>query len=134
MTKNAEPCGESDVYREEILDHSRHPRNKQILEGATFKSQRRNMSCGDTMEIFVKLGADKKVERVTFDGVGCAISQGAASMLTELVPGKTLDEIKSLTKEDVFKLLGTEVGPARIRCALLALETLQKGIDEFNQG
>ncbi len=131
MGKNAEPCGESDVYREEILEHSRNPRNKKVMDNATFQSRRRNMSCGDTMEMFVKLDNEGRVAELTFDGVGCAISQGAASMLTEEATGRTLDELKAMTKENVFDLLGTEVGPARIRCAMLALETLQKGIDEF---
>ena len=132
MSNHVEPCGESDVYREEILDHSRHPRNKKVMVDSTFKSKRRNMSCGDSMEMFVKLGDDGRVAEVTFDGVGCAISQAAASMLTEEAVGKTLEELRAFDQATVFDLLGTEVGPARIRCALLALETLQKGIDEHN--
>ncbi|MBU0624908.1 iron-sulfur cluster assembly scaffold protein [Patescibacteria group bacterium] len=131
--QNIEPCGEADVYREEILDHSRQPRNKQVMIDATFKSQRRNMSCGDSMEIFVKLGEGEKVAQLTFDGVGCAISQATASMLTEEATGKTLDEIMALSERDIFELLGTEVGPARIRCAMLALETLKKGIEEYRK-
>jgi nitrogen fixation NifU-like protein len=121
----------ADLYQEEILEHSRHPHNKRSLSTATFKSRRRNMSCGDSMEIFIRLADDGRVVEVTFDGVGCAISQAAASMLTEKLPGLTLDEAAVLSEKDIFALLGTEVGPARLRCAMLALETLQKGIDDF---
>jgi nitrogen fixation NifU-like protein len=131
--QNIEPCGEADVYREEILDHSRHPRNKKIMIDATFKSKRRNMSCGDSMEMFIKMDEDGRVTQLTFDGIGCAISQAVASMLTEKVLGKTLTEITAMGQKDIFALLGTEVGPARIRCAMLALDTLKKGIEEYQK-
>lgn len=128
---SAEPCGETDVYQEEILEHSRNPHNKRIMDDPCISSSKRNMSCGDTMEMFVKLSDQGTVSEVAFDGVGCAISQAAASMLTEHAVGKTLEELAGMTKEDVFDLLGTEIGPARIRCAMLALETLQRGIQEY---
>lgn len=129
--KSAEPCGESDVYREEILDHSRNPRNKRKPDEVTFAGRKANMSCGDTVQFFVHLGGDGRIEEVGFDGVGCAISMAATSMLTEDVIGKNLDEVAAMGQEDIARLLGAEIGPTRVKCAMLGLETLKRAVDEY---
>jgi nitrogen fixation NifU-like protein len=131
--KQAEPCGESDVYREEILDHSRNPRNKRALQDPTFMSRKANMSCGDTVSMSVRLDDDGRITEIGFEGVGCAISMAAVSMLTEALVGKDLDEVMELGIEYIGELFGTEIGPARVRCASLGLDTLKRGIEEYRQ-
>jgi nitrogen fixation NifU-like protein len=124
---NDDLIGDEQMYMEEILDHSKHPHNAGTIPDATFTHQEVNTSCGDTIGMYVKL-ADGKVADVKFDGHGCAISQASVSMLTDFIRGKTVDELKALTKEDVFALLGIEVGMTRLRCALLGLKTLEVGL------
>ncbi len=122
--------GDEQMYMEEILEHSKHPHNAGTILDATFMHQEVNTSCGDSISLYVKL-ADGKVTDVKFDGHGCAISQASVSMLTDFVKGKTMDELKLLTKEDVFVLLGINVGMTRLRCALLGLKTLKVGLEEY---
>jgi nitrogen fixation NifU-like protein len=116
----------SDMYRQQILDHYRNPRNYGELEGATFSHIGENTSCGDEIEVFVALD-DDRVEAVTFTGDGCAISQAAASLLSEEVTGMTLEELYELDRDDVLDLLGVEVTPMRIKCAVLVEKVLQDG-------
>lgn len=118
-----------DIYRQNILDHNASPRNKRRMENATWCRRDRNTSCGDDIEVFVRENGDSLAE-LTFDGVGCAVSQAAASMLSEKVEGLPLADIAKMGKSDIDALLGIDVGPARIKCALLALTTLQKGLAE----
>ncbi|MEA3249525.1 MAG: iron-sulfur cluster assembly scaffold protein [Patescibacteria group bacterium] len=129
--KITEPCGESDVYREEILDHSRNPRNKRKPDQVTFSSRKANMSCGDSINFYVYVGDDSRIEEVGFEGVGCAISMAATSMLTEDVLGKDIEAVLAMGEEDISKLLGAKIGPTRVRCAMLGLETLKRGIEEY---
>lgn len=119
--------GDEAMYKENILDHYREPHNVGRMDDATFSHKELNASCGDTIEIFVKL-ADGKVADVRFDGHGCAISQASVSMLTDHIKGMDADALGKLAKEDVFRLLGVEVGPSRLRCALLGLKTLEIGL------
>jgi nitrogen fixation NifU-like protein len=118
----------SDMYRQQILDHYRNPRNYGELSDPTFTHEGHNTSCGDDVEVAVALAADgETVERVAFTGDGCAISQAAASMLTGELPGMTLGEIEELDREDVLDLLGVEVTPMRVKCAVLAEKVVQDG-------
>jgi len=117
----------SDMYRQQILDHYRNPRNYGELEGATFSHVGENTSCGDEIEVFVALDSEDRVEAVTFTGDGCAISQAAASLLSEEVRGMTIEELYELDRDDVLDLLGVEVTPMRIKCAVLAEKVLQDG-------
>lgn len=120
-----------DIYREEILEHYRNPHNFRALPGADLSVEEANPLCGDSLKVFVKLAGqeqNKTVADVTFLGVGCVLSTASASMLTDLVKGKTLKEIKALKKEDLLGLLGAEVAPARLKCVLLSLEALRKAL------
>jgi nitrogen fixation NifU-like protein len=116
-----------DFYRENILDHYRHPRNKGRLEHPTHSHEEQNPLCGDVIRIDLHVTDDNVIDQVGFEGQGCAISQAAASMLTEMIQGKTLDEVKQLGKEDILEALGIEVGPVRLKCALLSLKVLKAG-------
>ena len=116
-----------ELYRENILDHSKHPRNKRKMDGATFRGEGRNASCGDEIFFFVKLEGNK-IADASFDGMGCAISLAAASMLTEKLIGKTVMEAKMLTPGDIYNLLGVKISPGRVNCALLAYEALEQGL------
>ena len=117
-----------DFYRENILDHYRHPRNKGRLENATHSHEENNPLCGDVIRIDLHVTDDDVIDQVSFAGQGCAISQASASMLTEMIQGKTLDEVKQLGKEDILEALGIEIGPVRLKCALLSLKVLKAGV------
>lgn len=116
-----------DFYRELILDHYKNPRHKGKLEPNDFSYEDSNPLCGDQIRIDVRLDADQRVKEVAFTGRGCAISQASASLLTESIVGKPLAEIKQLTREDVLELLGIELTPARLKCAMLSLKVLKAG-------
>jgi len=117
-----------DFYRENILDHYRNPRNKGRLENPTHTHEEHNPLCGDIIRIDLHVNGDNVIDQVRFDGKGCAISQASASMLMEMIQGKTLDEAKQLSKEDILEALGIEIGPVRLKCALLSLKVLKAGI------
>jgi len=117
-----------DMYREVILDHYKHPRNHGKLDPADFSFEDDNPLCGDRIRIDVRVGEDNKVADVKFSGQGCAISQASASMLTEHIMGKSLDEVKQLSKDDILEMLGIELGPVRLKCALLSLKVLKAGV------
>ncbi len=116
------------LYQENILDHYRHPRNHGVLEDADVSHEEYNPLCGDRLTIQLKIGPDDRVEAVRFHGHGCAISQASASMLTEMVEGKTLDEVKAIQKQDILDALGIPIGPVRLKCALLSLKALKAGV------
>jgi nitrogen fixation NifU-like protein len=109
------------------LDHYRNPRNFGKIEHATSSGEAKNLSCGDrlTMEIIIK---NEKVTDIRFQGEGCAISQAAASMLTEYAKRKSVKALLTLEPKKVIDLLGTPLSPTRLKCALLSLETLKKAL------
>jgi nitrogen fixation NifU-like protein len=117
-----------DLYRENILDHYRHPRNKGRLEHPTHSHEEHNPLCGDVVRIDLHVNEEDVIDQVRFEGEGCAISQASASMLTEMLEGKTLEEAKTLSKEDILEALGIPIGPVRLKCALLSLKVLKAGI------
>ena len=120
-----------DIYREIILDHYRNPRNKGKLALADVSVHDNNPLCGDEIDIHLKIESDK-VQEIKFEGRGCAISQASASMLTEMVMGKDLEFLKDLKKEDILENIGlTNLGPARIKCALLSLKVLKVGMIKY---
>ena len=117
-----------DLYREVILDHYKNPRHHGKLDPHDFTYEDENPLCGDKLRIDVRLDeSGQRVADVAFTGRGCAISQASASLLTEAIMGKTLDEVKALAKDDVLDLLGIELGPVRLKCALLSLKVLKAG-------
>src|SRR3972149_3540242 len=116
-----------DMYREVILDHYKNPRNFGTLEPADISYEDDNPLCGDKIRIDLRLDENNRIKEVAFSGHGCAISQASASMLTEEILGKTLEEVKQFGKEQILELLGIELGPVRLKCALLSLKVLKAG-------
>jgi nitrogen fixation protein NifU and related proteins len=120
-----------DIYREIILDHYRNPRNKGKLSNADVSIHDSNPLCGDEIDIHLKI-EEGKVKDIKFEGRGCAISQASASMLTEMVMDKPLTTVKDLMKEDILENIGLmNLGPARIKCALLSLKVLKLGMVRY---
>lgn len=113
-------------YREFILDHYRNPRNFGRIEDADVTHEENNPLCGDVVGMDFKLSGGV-IEDVKFHGRGCAISQASASLMTERLMGKTLEEARAISKEDVLDELGIDISPARIKCALLSLKVLKVG-------
>ena len=117
------------MYREELLEYYNHPTNRGTIANATIRFSDQNPLCGDKIELFVKLDVqDGKIRQVKFQGSGCVISMASASMIGEYVEGKTITEIKNMTRDDMLLLLGIQLTPSRVKCAMLALTALKKGI------
>jgi nitrogen fixation NifU-like protein len=117
-----------DMYRDMIIDRFKNPRKRGSLDPHDFSYQDDNPLCGDRIRIDLRLGDDGRISEAAFSGEGCAISQASADLLTEAVVGKTLDDIKALGKQDVLDLLGIELGPVRLKCALLSLKVIKAGV------
>jgi len=117
----------TDIYKETILDHYRHPRNYGDLPNANAHAKDSNVLCGDVIEMQLRVNANR-IDDARFRGEGCAISMATASMLTEFSKGKSISAIKKLGKEEVIKLLGVDPGPARVECVLLGLNVLKAAI------
>ncbi len=115
-----------DLYRENILEHYKNPSNYGILQDPDISYTDSNPLCGDEIRIDINLD-NNKVKDVRFQGKGCAISKASASMLTEMIEGMSLEEMKEITKEDIMEVLGIKLGPVRIKCALLSLKVLKAG-------
>jgi nitrogen fixation NifU-like protein len=113
-----------DLYRDYILEHYRRPHNFGVLEGATVSQEGSNPLCGDRLTLQLRL-SDGVISAVGFTGRGCAISQASASLLTDEIKGKPVATVAAIGAGDVLDLLGIEISPARMKCAMLSLETLQ---------
>jgi nitrogen fixation NifU-like protein len=116
-----------DLYRDYILDHYKHPHNFGTLPTPTVSYEGANPLCGDRITLMLGL-VDGVVAQVAFSGRGCAISQASASMLTDEIKGKTVTEVQALTPDAVLDLLGIEISPARLKCALLSWETVSQAL------
>ena len=112
-----------DLYRDHILEHYRHPHNFGVLEAPTASYEGSNPLCGDRITMMLRV-EDGVVREVAFTGRGCAISQASASLLTDEIKGKTVEEVEAMTPDDVLELIGIEISPARLKCALLSLDTV----------
>jgi len=124
--------GGSDMYRQQILDHYKSPRNYGELDEPTFTHVGENPMCGDTIEIDIVLDdAEETIEAVAFRGDGCAISQAAASMLTEKLVGMTIEDLNDLDRDDMTEMLGVDISPMRVKCAVLAEKVAQDGADIY---
>jgi nitrogen fixation NifU-like protein len=120
-----------DLYRDEILEHYRSPHNFGTLPEPDAVHEGSNPLCGDRITLMLGLGAaGDRVEEVAFTGRGCAISQASASMLTDQIRGKQLSEVARLTNQDILDELGIEISPARLKCALLSLDTLRHALED----
>ena len=115
-----------DLYREVILDHYKNPRGHGTIEGADAEAEGQNPLCGDEVSIYVRFGADREtIDEVKFSGRGCAISQAATSMLTEMVQGKRASDVAAMEKDELLEEIGITLTPMRLKCAMLGLTTLK---------
>ena len=119
-----------DLYREYILEHYRNPQNYGTLETPTFEAEGQNPLCGDELHVQVEVDDDQRITRVGFTGQGCAISQASMSILSDEIVGKQLDEVARMSREDIVELLGIELTPVRLKCALLGLVVVKMGMHE----
>lgn len=118
-----------DLYRDYILEHYRAPHNFGTLEHPDASYEGYNPLCGDRITMMLAIDDAGTLTDVAFTGRGCAISQASASLLTDRIKGKPLAEIAGIGRADVLDELGIEISPARLKCALLSLDTLQKALD-----
>ena len=132
------------LYREVILDHYKNPRGHGELEGADAHADGQNPLCGDEVSIYVAFGEDgDTIDEIKFSGRGCAISQAATSMLTEMVKGRSATEVAALPRDELLEEIGIPLTPVRLKCALLGLGVLKVALhkskgtplpDEWTQG
>ena len=116
-----------DLYAENILDHSKHPRSTGDLPNPTVRHSEENVSCGDALTIDLNI-EDGVIKEIRWRGTGCAISQAAMSLLSEELEGMTLKDLAALQPAYVTELLGVPVGPRRFKCALLGLHTIKNAL------
>lgn len=117
-----------DLYREVIIEHYKNPAYKGVLEPNDITFEDENPLCGDHIRIDLKVNDEGIVTEAAFSGHGCAISQASADLLLESVIGKSLDQIRKVNKNDLLDMLGIELGPVRLKCALLPLKILKAGV------
>ncbi len=124
-----------DPHAQQIIELYKHPLNFGKDETADIIKIGMNLSCGDQVSMYIKLRNKKEelrvIESITFEGTGCSVSVASASLLTEMLKGKTLEEVLSWGAKEIEQMLGVEMGPSRLKCALLPLDTIQEGIKEF---
>ena len=118
---------DANIYREQIIDLYENPLNYGSIESPDFTYEEDNPLCGDVIRIDVRLDEQSRVAQVAWNGDGCAISQASASLLTEEIKGKTLEELKAFTSEELLELVGIPLSMARVKCALLSLKVLKAG-------
>lgn len=117
-----------DFYRELIVEHYKNPAYKGTLDPNDFTYEDENPLCGDHIRVDLRVDENQVITEAVFSGHGCAISQASADLLMESIIGKPLDEVKKMTKETILELLGIELGPVRLKCALLSLKVLKAGL------
>lgn len=115
-----------DIYKQNIIDHYKNPRNKGKIDNADIIVYEVNTFCGDALKFYFKFDDKGRVSEVKFEGEGCAISQSTASMLTEELKGMSINEIKNIDQNFIIDLLGIEISPARMKCAMLSVECFKK--------
>ncbi len=114
------------MYREVIIDHYKNPRGHGLIEDADAQAEGQNPLCGDEVSIYVAFEADgDTIDEVKFSGRGCAISQAATSMLTEMVKGRSAEQVAALPRDELLEEIGIPLSPVRLKCALLGLSTLK---------
>ncbi|AGN00473.1 SUF system FeS assembly protein, NifU family [Salinarchaeum sp. Harcht-Bsk1] len=120
----------SDMYRQQILDHYKNPRNYGEIEEPTYSHVGENPMCGDEITVDVLL-EDDTIEQIAFRGDGCAISQASASMLSERLTGASVEELVEMDRDDVIDMLGVDISPMRVKCAVLAEKVAQDGYEIY---
>lgn len=130
-SKSRDFAGEG-IYREFITDHYQHPQNHGKMSHPDLEHREKNLSCGDDVTFQLKIGPNGKIEDVRFTGSLCVISTASASLLSEEIKGKTAAQVAKMSREDVLRLLGIELGPTRLKCAMLPLDTIQNAF-KINQ-
>lgn len=121
-----------DIYREELIDNYQNPRNVGKIVDADAIIEVENISCGDRIELFIKV-KNGKISEVMFDGEGCAIAIATASILTEYIKGQDLKLLSKMTYSDLEELIGVKLTPSRTKCANLSLESLHKALKKVDQ-
>lgn len=116
-----------EIYSEVIVDHYKNPRNFGEMDDFTHKGRGANASCGDMVEFYIK--GDKKIEKISFQGIGCALSTASASMLSERVSGLSFEEVLSMDTSDLGEMMGIEISPTRMKCVELPLNTIKDILD-----
>jgi len=117
-----------DLYRDMIVDRYKNPRMKKALDSYEYRYEDHNPLCGDQMIVYLHTDESGKIVEAGFEGEGCAISQASADLLLESLVGKTVDDVKGITKDDILEMLGIELGPVRLKCALLSLKVTKAAI------
>lgn len=119
-----------ELYRENILEHFKDPRNNGKLKDADVSHKENNPVCGDEIEISLKFDRKNKnkISEINFQGRGCAVSQATASILTEEVKGKEIKQIRKIDSDDIIEMIGIPLSPTRLKCAMLSLDTLKNAI------
>ena len=120
------------LYQALLIDHYHHPRNYGTLENPDFSSGEHNPSCGDSISM-QGIIENKHLKKIAFTAQGCVISIATASLLTEYVTGLSFEQIEKITPEQLQELVGITLGPLRLKCALLPLHALQKGIADYKK-
>lgn len=123
-----------DLYREVIIDRYKNPHHRGALDPHDIGYEDDNPLCGDHIRIELRVDENDMVTEAVFDGKGCSISQASADLLIESVIGKSLEQVRQINKDDVLELLGIELGPVRLKCALLSLKVLKAGVYGLGEG
>ena len=123
-----------DLYREVIVERYKNPAFRGVLDPHDITFEDENPLCGDQIRIDLRVNEQEVITEAAFSGHGCAISQASADLLLESIVGKSLEEVKNLTKSDLLELLGIELGPVRLKCALLPLKVLKAGVYGLGDG
>jgi nitrogen fixation protein NifU and related proteins len=123
-----------DLYREQIIDRYKNPHYRGNLDPHDITYEDDNPLCGDHIRIDLRVDDDEIVTEAVFDGKGCSISQASADLLVEAVIGQSLEDVKKINKDDILDLLGIDLGPVRLKCALLSLKVLKAGVYGLGEG
>jgi len=121
---------DEELYKENILDRYKHPRNKNAPEKYDIHEGGANATCGDALIVFLSFDENAKITEAHWDGEGCAVSQAAADMLMEKLIGKTMEQVGKIEEEEIREMLGITIGPSREKCAFLSMNTLRRWLGE----
>src|SRR3989344_3043319 len=121
------------MYQEQILDHYKNPRNRGIIGNATVHHHEKNPLCGDELDVYLLIDDDKNIADVKIQTRGCAISTASASMMTDKIKGRNINEMMKMTKDDVLEMIGIPISAARLKCALLSMDTFKNAVVIFEK-